>query len=111
MIKLIAGVFAPNSRHRVLVTPARRGKGSKSKAANVKQEQPPAERRSLMTWAQRLKRVFNIETCSACGGAMKVIASIEDPVVIKQILDHLKPKAEAGEPRALPESRAPPVEL
>ncbi|MES9875285.1 MAG: IS91 family transposase, partial [Candidatus Sedimenticola sp. 6PFRAG7] len=77
------GVFAPNSRRRVLVTPARRGKGSKSKAANVKQEQPPAERRSSMTWAQRLKRVFNIdiETCSACGGAMKVIASIEDPVV------------------------------
>ncbi len=45
-----------------------------------------------MTWAQRLKRVFNIdiETCSGCGGAMKVIAAIEDPIVIKQILDHLK---------------------
>ena len=29
-----------------------------------------------MTWAQRLKRVFNIDiaTCSACGGAVKVIA-------------------------------------
>jgi rRNA maturation protein Nop10 len=29
-----------------------------------------------MTWAQRLKRVFNIdiETCSVCGGATKVIA-------------------------------------
>ncbi|GHL29093.1 hypothetical protein ECZU25_59060 [Escherichia coli] len=40
-----------------------------------------------MTWAQRLKRVFNIdiETCSGCGGAMKVIACIEDPIVIKQI--------------------------
>lgn len=64
-----------------------------------------------MTWAQRLKRVFNIdiETCRACGGAMKVIACIEDPVVIKQILDHLKHKAETSEPRALPESRAPPA--
>ena len=63
-----------------------------------------------MTWAQRLKRVFNIdiETCSVCGGAMKVIACIEDPVVIKQILDHLEHKAEASEPWALPESRAPP---
>jgi hypothetical protein len=40
---------------------------------------------------------------------MKVIACIEDPVVIKQILDHLEHKAEASEPRALPESRAPPV--
>ena len=107
------GVFAPNSKHRALVTPARRGKGSKSKAANGKQEQTPAECRASMTWAQRLKRVFNIdiETCSACGGAMKVIACIEDPVVIKQILDHLKHKAEASEPGALPESRAPPAEL
>jgi hypothetical protein len=62
-----------------------------------------------MTWAQRLKRVFNIdiETCSACGGAMKVIACIEDPVVIKQILDHLKHKAETSES----ESRAPPAKL
>ncbi|MGB5456249.1 MAG: IS91 family transposase, partial [Gammaproteobacteria bacterium] len=57
-----------------------------------------------MTWAQRLKRVFNIdiETCSAC---------IEDSAVIKQILDRLKHKAETSESRALPESRAPPAEL
>jgi len=30
-----------------------------------------------------------LETCSECGGAVKVIASIEDPVVIKKILAHL----------------------
>jgi hypothetical protein len=66
-----------------------------------------------MSWAQRLKRVFNIdiETCSECGGAMKVIACIEDPEVIKQILDHLEQKAETSESRALPERRAPPVKL
>jgi len=106
------GVFAPNSKHRALVTSAKRGKGSKAKAVDETQEQTPAERRASMTWAQRLKRVFNIdiETCSACGGAMKVLACIEDPVVIKQILDHLKHKAEASEPKALPESRAPPAE-
>jgi hypothetical protein len=30
-----------------------------------------------MGWAQRLKRVFDIdiETCRVCGGSMKVIAS------------------------------------
>jgi hypothetical protein len=38
---------------------------------------------------------------------MKVIACIEVPVVIKQILDHLKHKAETSESRALPESRSP----
>jgi hypothetical protein len=29
---------------------------------------------------------IDIETCEQRGGAVKVIASIEDPVVIKQIL-------------------------
>ena len=105
------GVFAPNSKHRALVTPAKRGKGNQVRGAD--EPATPAQRRASMTWAQRLKRVFNIdiETCSACGGAMKVIACIEDPVVIKQIIDHLKHKAETSESRALPESRAPPAEL
>jgi hypothetical protein len=44
-----------------------------------------------MSWAQRLKRVFGseIERCEQCGGALKVIASIEDPEVIGRILKHL----------------------
>lgn len=107
------GVFAPNSKHRASVTPAKRGKGNKPKAVDDPQERTPAERRASMSWAQRLKRVFNIdiETCRECGGAVKVIACIEDPVVIKQILDHLKHKAKTSESRALPESRAPPAGL
>ncbi len=105
------GVFAPNSKHRALVTPAKRGKGNKAKATDETQEPTPTERRAAMTWAQRLKRAFNIdiETCQACGGAMKIIACIEDPVVIKKILDHLKKKDEAKETNPLPESRAPTV--
>ena len=63
-----------------------------------------------MSWAQRLKRVFNIdiETCRECGGAMKVIACIEDPVVIRKILTHLADKTLSVKPVPLPESRAPP---
>ena len=104
------GVFAPNSKHRALVTPAKRGKGSKLKAPDEAQDQTPAERRAAMTWAQRLKRVFgiDIETCPACGGAVKVIACIEDPGVIKKILEHLKQKGEIQEAFKLPESRGPP---
>jgi len=104
------GVFAPNSKHRALVTPAKRGKGSKLKAPDEAQDQTPAERRAAMTWAQRLKRVFNIdiETCRECGGAMKVIACIEDPVVIQKILNHLKEKGEYQDAVRLPESRGPP---
>ena len=63
-----------------------------------------------MSWAQRLKRVFNIdiEICSVCGGSMKVIACIEDPLVIKKILTHLRSKGLYLEAVGLPESRAPP---
>src|SRR3990167_4497084 len=54
------GVFAPNSKHRASVTPAKRGKGNKPGALDATQAQTPAERRASMTWAQRLKRVFHI---------------------------------------------------
>ena len=78
-------------------------------------------------WAQRLKRVFNIdiETCSACGGTVKVaapahpcargisasmhvIACIDDPGAIKKILTHLKDKADLEATGLLPVGRAPP---
>ena len=43
------GVFAPNSRHRALVMPAKRGRGNKARVAD---EQPTAaERRASMSWA------------------------------------------------------------
>jgi hypothetical protein len=104
------GVFAPNSAHRAQVTPAKRGKGNKARTADVAQDTTPAERRAAMTWAQRLKRVFNIdiETCNSCGGAVKIIACIEDPVVIEKILTHLDNKAAGGAARRLPPCRAPP---
>jgi len=55
------GAFAPHSKYRALVTPAQRGKGKKGHAAQQPQDQTPAERRASMTWARRLKRVFNID--------------------------------------------------
>lgn len=66
-----------------------------------------------MTWAQRLKRVFNIdiETCGDCGGAVKVITCIEDPAVIEKILTHLKEKAAPEPLTLLPSARAPPTAL
>jgi hypothetical protein len=40
----------------------------------------------------RLKRAFriDIETCQRCGGTLRVIASSEDPELIRLILDHLE---------------------
>ncbi|MBT7047421.1 MAG: IS91 family transposase [Gammaproteobacteria bacterium] len=103
------GVFAPNSKHRITVTPAKRGKGKQR--GYLKEDKTPDERRSAMTWAQRLKRVFNIdvEICSHCGGAVKVIACIEDQQIIDKILSHLKKKDGLPlSPDPLPEARAPP---
>jgi len=62
-----------------------------------------------MNWAQRLKRIFDIdvESCDHCGGAVKVIACIEDPVVIKKILNYLDKKATTEQARR-PQSRALP---
>jgi hypothetical protein len=73
-------------------------------------DQTSAEKRASMTWAKRLKRVFDIdiETCSECGGDVKIIASIEDPVVIRKILAHLDQKVSLQQAGCLPESRAPP---
>ncbi len=104
------GVFAPNSKYRARVTPAKRGKGRKTGVENDNAKQTPAERHAAMTWAQRLKRVFDIdvETCSECGGDVKIIASIEDPVVIKTILAHLNKKGAFSGNCLLPDCRASP---
>jgi len=100
------GVFAANSRFRSEITPGRRGKPSEPL------EKSPAERRRAMNWAQRLKRVFNIdvEVCSHCGGKVKVLACIEDQPVVDQILNHLDRKGTWLTPMSLiPEGTGPPA--
>ena len=75
-------------------------------------DQTPAEKRASMTWAKRLKRVFkiDIETCSECGGDVHIIASIEDPGVIRKILAHLDDHASSVAIALLPQCRAPPLD-
>ena len=107
------GVLAPNHRWRGLVTPARRGRGVKS-ISNA-EVGSPAERHAAMTWAQRLKRVFNIdiEVCGRCGSAARVIACIEDQDIIDRILTHLRRKEQdtPTRPLLIPPTRAPPGTL
>ena len=100
------GVFAPNSALRKQVT----SKASCNRAAQSDELKSPAQSRAAMTWAQRLKRVFNIDiqTCSQCGGNVRVIACIEDPAVIKKILEHLEQRTESVKRTPHP-ARAPPT--
>jgi hypothetical protein len=102
------GVFAPNSKYRVDVTPAKRGKGNPTQSRDDK---TPEQHRQAMTWAQCLKRVFNIDVliCPQCGGEAKVIASIEDQPIIDKILAHLMKKGVLPPPpELLPATRASP---
>jgi hypothetical protein len=99
------GVFAPNHGLRARIVPVQRRHGSP-------QAQGDAEGRSVvrpvaMSWAQRLKRVFDIdiETCEYCGGALKIIACIENRQVIDKILEHL---THIGAAQSPPPARAPP---
>jgi len=105
------GILAPNSKHRIHVTPARRGKGSKTQDLKSKKNaEPPVNERKRMTWAQPLKRVFNIDimVCNRCDCAVRIIATIEDPLVIKKILEQDAKPGALDSTDQLPEPRAPP---
>ncbi len=107
------GVLAPNHRWRGEVTPAKRGKGVK-RIANT-EVRSPAERHVAMSWAKRLKRVFNIDiaVCGRCGGSVRVIACIEDQDIIDRILAHLESKEQntPALPHLAPPTRASPKSL
>lgn len=93
------GVFAPNSKLRSQLSLSGRGKRL------PQAPQTPAERHQAMSWAQRLKRVFQIDiTQCSCGGRLKIIASIENAVTIHRILDHLDRRARG--PPLMPTPRA-----
>jgi len=52
----------------------------------------PPQRHAAMNSAPRLKRVFGIEIerCALCGRTLRIIACIEQPVIIAKILAHHK---------------------
>ncbi len=67
-----------------------------------------------MTWAQRLKRVFGIDVtiCTHCGGAVRIVASIEDSNAIRAIraiLGHFEKHGAREQADYRPAARAPPV--
>ena len=52
------------------------------------------------SWAELLQRVFaaDVLACPRCGGHMRVIATIDDPLVVRRILAHLGVLDDDGPP-------------
>ena len=51
---------------------------------------------------------IDIETCEKCQRPVKIIACVEDPAVIGQILEHLREKETEDSQVQRPPERAPP---
>jgi len=83
------GVFAPNSKYRKAVTGY-----DKSSVDESSDKTTNSDQRYRMSWAERLKRVFNIDItiCQHCQGNVRIIACIKDKSVIDKILSHLRKK-------------------
>jgi hypothetical protein len=79
-----SGVFAPHYKYRTMVV-------LNPKSASSAKDSTKPKTPSRIPWAKLLRRVFDIdlETCHRCGSELRVIASIEDPVIIKHILSRL----------------------
>jgi hypothetical protein len=62
----------------------------------------PARTARSLTWMQRLERVFDtdLRQCPRCGGAVRVIGEVIDPVVVGEILAHLAQGQGPGANRA-----------
>ena len=96
--------------HGVLAPHAEAARGDRAATPCRRTAHPRTSTRTAnaarMSWARLLKRVFDIdvEHCE-CGGQLKIIAAIEEPVVIVRILTHLGLPARApprSPARALP---------
>src|SRR3989337_2930178 len=61
--------------------------------------------RAKAAWARLIRKVYEVDPleCPKCRGPMRAIALIEDPIVVRAILEHLG----RWQPRAL--ERAPPA--
>lgn len=111
------GVFVPNANLRAQLTPSGRGKRPATNAAPVDvsandEPRSPEEKRRAMSWAQRLKRVFGIDVdvCAHCGGAVRIVASIEGPTAIRAILAHFEKHGAREQAHYRPAARAPSAE-
>jgi len=112
---LYHGVLAPHARWRPravsyegsttpLVETGAVGSGARGDV-ELQKEAPGKPR--YWAWADLMRRAFerDVLACPRCGGRMRLIATIEDPLVIRRILAHLRLPPEGPDPYP---SRPPP---
>jgi hypothetical protein len=102
------GVLAPAAQWRDWIVPARpRSPSPAPSQALAERALRPDHSSKRPTWAELLKRVFEIDVlaCPWCGGKRELIALVNDGAVVRRILEHL------GLPTAAPllaPARSPP---
>lgn len=102
------GVLAPNSPLRPAVTALAAVPEPGPVRVDAVAEESSVSRAARYVWAMLLARICEVFplTCPKCGGAMRIIAFIDDPTEVKKILTHL------GEPatlRLVAPARGPPL--
>ena len=100
------GFLAPNAKDRDKIVPAGRASNDDNTADD---NEGTVTRKYRLSWSALLARVFQIqaEVCSQCGGKMKIVAAVTDPVSVRY---YLKGTGQSAEIPILAPARAPPQE-
>jgi len=96
--------FGCNSKHRALVTPARRGRGNKPKATDEGQEQTPVERR---TWFRPASQCLHV--AAAIGDSVDkdsvAFNAVDDSIGLEKHLSEIMRAERSQLPRVGPTLR------
>jgi hypothetical protein len=106
------GVLAPHARWRPPVVSYGRAapEAAALDPAEARQVPPPPAPPRNWTWAALMRRAFAIDVlaCPRCGGRLRVIATVEDPVAVRQLLAARRPAEPLGPgPAAAPAGALP----
>jgi Putative transposase len=87
------GVLAPRARWRPQVVGYGRPAPTVTTGDPAAAHRVPPPARRNWTWAALMRRAFAVDVlaCPRCGGRLRVIATVEDPVAVRQLLAAPRP--------------------